>query len=220
MFKNNKTIKIVFYLLVFLAVVFATASITTEQAANDEVMNAELAKEPIVQVTHNNLTVSVNGISVDKTKGKTDIVSCINLPDNSDWLPYTIINDGLDEIYAEQMILIDYKNPETAESSYRCYHFIFPKAVTGKSVKFTIEKLETTIPENLTEEMCKNAQEKISKEHPTFAFSCELGDHSIGFKIAEKPKDMSDEEAYFLINQALTNTMNGPWEMDVEIPSD
>lgn len=218
MFKNNKTIKILFYAMLFLAIFFVTANITTEQAANEEITDAELTEKPIVQVTHNNLTVSVNGISVDKEKKKTDIVSCINLPDNSDWLPYAIINDGSEKVHAEQMILIDYKNPETAASSHRCYHFIFPKAVTGKSVKFTIEKLETTIPESLTEEMCKSAQAKISKEHPTFVFSCELGNHSIGFEITEKPKDMSDAEAYFLINQALTNTINGPWEMDVEIP--
>lgn len=220
MFKNNKTIKILFYTVLFLTILFATANITTEQASNEEIADAELAEKPITQVTHNNLTVSINGISVDKTKGKTDIVSCINLPDNSDWLPYAILYDGSEKIYAEQMILIDYKNPETAESSYRCYHFIFPKAIIEKSVKFTIEKLETTIPENLTKEMCEKAQEKISKEHQTFAFSCELGDHNIGFEIAEKPKDMSDEEAYFLINQALTNTVKGPWEMDVENSSD
>ncbi len=218
MLQTNKTIKIVFYALVFLVVVFVTASITTEKAVNDEVINAELAKEPIAQVTHNNLTVSVNGISVDKTKGKTDIVSCIDLPDNSDWLPYAIIYDGSEKIQAEQMILIDYKNPETAASSHRCYHFIFPKTVTGKSVKFAIEKLETTIPENLTEEMCGEAQEKISKEYSTFMFSCKLGDHSMQYEIVQKPKDMDDEEAFFLIHQALTNTMNGPWEMDVEIP--
>lgn len=218
MLQNNKTLRVFSYAVVFLIVFFATAGITTEQAADDEVLIAEPMNKPIASVVHNDLTVSVNGISTDKTKEKTDIVSCIDLPDNSDWLPYANIYDGLEKIQAEQMILIDYKNPETAASSHRCYHFIFPKVVTGKSVKFTIEKLETTVPESLTEEMCQGAQEKISKEYPEFVFSCTLGDHSIAYDLVEKPKNMNDAEAYFLINQALTNTMNGPWEMEVEIP--
>jgi hypothetical protein len=213
MLKNNKKIRIVSYSLTFLAILFATINVTQALATRDEGV-----EKPLGIVTHNNLSMSVNQISVDGIEGKTDIVSCVDLPDNSDWLPYATIYDGSETIQAEELKLVNYKNPETSESSHRCYHFIFPKAVTSKSVIFTIEKLQTTIPELLTQEMCSNVQNKIRNRYPTFTFSCEIGDHGVGYKITNRPKDMAESQAYPLIREALTNTMNGPWKMDVEVP--
>ena len=213
MLGNNKKIKITIYSLVFLAVFVSTTNITKALAIRNE-----LVGKPIGQVTHNGLSVSVNQISVDKLKETTEIVACINLPDNSDWLPYATIYDGLEAIQNEQLKLVNYKDPETSESSYRCYHFIFPKAVTSKSVRFTIEKLQTTIPEIITQEMCASAQDKIRKEYPNFVYSCEIGNHGLGYKIVEIPKYMTETQASGLINDALTDTVNGPWEIDVTVP--
>ncbi len=218
MLSKNKLVKISLYLLVFLAFFWGTANITAGQAAQNETPSPELVGKPIARNIHNNLTVSVNKISLDSANNKTDIVSCVDLPNNSDWLPYAVIYDGLEKIPAEQLILIDYKNPETTRSSHRCYHFIFSKAVASESVKFTIEKLQTTIPETITSEMCNNAQEKIKREHSSFVFSCVISDHMMAYEITSTPKEMSEAEAYLLINDALTDTVNGPWEMDVKVP--
>jgi len=166
----------------------------------------------------NDVTVSVEEIVVDKAKGKTEIVACLDLPDNGDWIPYASIFDGSEKIYSEQMMLVDYKNPETAETNHRCYRFIFPKAVTSQSVRFSIENLQTDIPENITEEICAEAQEKIRQEYPNFAFSCDVGNHSLDFEITEKPEGMGDEEAHLLIAQALTDIVNASLAVDVEVP--
>lgn len=206
-------IKTVFYSLCFLGVFLATTNLTIALATKDEFVS-----KPITGVTYNNVHATVNKVTVNKVKEKTDIVSCVDLPNNSDWLPYTTITIGEETISAEQMILINYKKPETSASSHRCYHFIFPKAVTSKTVKFTINKLQTTIPESLTQEMCNDAQNKIQVTYPDFSFSCNIGDHGIGLKLNETPQGMNDAEAHFLINDALTNTVSGPWEMNVSIP--
>lgn len=214
MLQNNRSaIKILLFALSFLAVFLTTANLTTAFANRDE-----FVPKPMAQVTHNKLSASLNKISIDKAKGKTDIVSCVDLPDNSDWLPHATIDDGSEIIQAEQLILINYKKPETSASSHRCYHFIFPKAVTKKSVKFTIEKMQTTIPENLTQEMCKEAQNKIWTTYPEFSFSCNIGDHGIGYTLIELPQNMDEIQAYALVNEALTSTVLGPWEMNVSVP--
>ena len=212
---NNKklAIKTSLNVLFFLAVFLSTANLTTAFATRDE-----FVAKPIAQVAHNGVSVSINGVAVDKVKGKTDIVSCVDLPDNSDWIPYSTIYDGSEVIQAEEMKLINYKKPETSASSHRCYHFIFPKDVTKKSIKFTIEKIQTTVPESLTQEMCNDAQNKILTTYSDFLFSCNIGDHGVGYSLIELPENMDESRAYTLVNEALTNTVLGPWKMDIFVP--
>lgn len=76
-----------------------------------------------------------------------------------------------------------------------------------------IQKLQTPIPESLTQGDCDRALEKIKMSYADFSFSCNLGDHGIGFNYQKLPANMTSDQAGTLISDALTETVTGPWEL-------
>lgn len=212
--KKSTTLKIAFHSLYFIILFIVASKVYILASASTD--DSKLLS--ISKVEKNGVFVSVNKITTEKDKGETDIVSCIDLPSNDDWLPHVILNDGTENIPLESGSVINLMDAATSASSHRCYHFIFPKYVQGKTVKLIIEKLQTTIPESLTQDMCLEAQDKIQVNHPDFVFSCNIGDHGVGYTIVNLPGKMGEIQAYGLINDALTNTVVGPWELDITIP--
>jgi hypothetical protein len=167
----------------------------------------------IQSVSLNDVTVSL--MSVEASDSQVKSQACIELPDNQDWLPYAYLEVKGEQIPVEEVALMNAKNSETYESSYRCYDFSFPTTISGDStkVKFVVEKLQTTLPEFLTEGMCIEAEKEIQITYPDFSFSCDIGKQGIGFSISSKPENMNDDEAYSLIFEALTDKVEGPWEL-------
>lgn len=213
--KNSITNKIKSYSLHLIALLLLILLVTTIKAS----ASADATKSnSAVKVEKNGVSVSINKITTNK-KGKTDIVSCFDYPDNDDWLPHVKLNDDTETISLEEGILINPVDPATSASNHRCYHLIFSKElVRGKKVKLVVDKIQTTIPESLTQDMCLDAQKKIQVDYPDFAFSCDIGDHGIGYTITSLPSEMDENQAYGLINDALTKKVDGPWELDVTIP--
>ncbi|MGC1377368.1 MAG: hypothetical protein WA821_14145 [Anaerolineales bacterium] len=213
MFKNKWSAKkIMVYVVCFVFLFLLSARVSAIVSASADEANLK----PIAQTTKNGLTVSINKITA--TTAKTDLVSCFDYPSNADWLPHVALYDGANRIAVEEMSLINAKAPATSASNHRCYHLIFPKGLSGKTAKLVVEKLQTTIPESLTQAMCTRAQNKMTQSYPGFSFSCNIGDHGIGFSINKMPKGMNEAQAHDLINNALTNTATGPWELTVAVP--
>jgi len=212
--KNSLVVKIASYSLWFI-VLFLVASkgYTMVSAFGDETKLPAISK-----IEKNGVSVSVNKVTTDTNKGKTDIVSCIDLPSNADWLPYAKLKNGTEDIAFETTTVIDPIGGDASNSSYRCYHFIFPKELHNKKVKLSIEKLRISLPESLTHDMCLEAQNKIQVDYPDFMFSCNIGDHGISYTIDNLPKNMDEIQAYSLINDTLTSTLFGPWELDITVP--
>ncbi len=174
-------------------------------------------QSPIQSVSANEVTVSLMSVNVESSRVEPTI--CIDLPDNGDWLPYAYVEIEKERIPADVVTLANAKNPETYQNSYRCYEFGFPAEVPGgiEEVKIVVEKLETSLPEFLTEEMCIQAEKELQVNHPDFAFTCDIGKQGVGFSITGKPKDMTDDEASQLIVGALTDTVEGPWEITYSV---
>lgn len=158
-------------------------------------------------------------MSVNVESSRVEPTICIDLPDNGDWLPYAYIEIEKDRVPVDVVALVNAKNLDTYQNSHRCYEFGFPTDVPSGvgEVKIVIEKLETSLPEFLTEEMCMQAEKELQVNYPDFAFSCDIGKQGVGFLISNKPKDMTDDQASQLIVGALTDTVEGPWEITYSV---
>ncbi len=207
---KNKSIKASPQVLLVLAAFLAIALLPI-MLAN---AGADPAQQlPIQSVSANGVIVSLVSVKVESSRVEPTI--CIDLPDNGDWLPYAYVEIEKDRVSADVVALANAKNPETYESSRRCYEFGFPADVPGgvEEVKIVVEKLETSLPEFLTEEMCSQAEKELQVDYPDFAFTCDIGKQGIGFLVSSNPKDMTDDQASQLIVGALTDTVEGPWEI-------
>lgn len=150
--------------------------------------------------------------------GKTIVVACFDYPNNADWLPHGVLVNGDESIPIEGGALINPTDPATSDSNHRCYNLTFSKEIRGQRAIFVIDKVQTTIPESLTQDMCLDAEKKIQIDYPDFSFSCDIGNHGIGYIIRSLPSEMNENQAYQIINDALTDTVHGPWELEVTIP--
>ncbi|MCC6259941.1 MAG: hypothetical protein IT311_03670 [Anaerolineales bacterium] len=175
--------------------------------------NSDPTKQDAVQsVSANNITASLISVEASATQVKSEI--CIDLPNNGDWLPYASIEIKGESFPADGVTLQNAKDPNTYKNSYRCYEFSFSVSVPSDTteLKINIEKLQINLSESLTTEMCAEAERKIQATYSDFSFSCEFGNHGIGFNILEKPQEMTEDQANQLIFEALTERIEGPWE--------
>lgn len=163
----------------------------------------------IDQVTNQGVTVSIS--SVVFAEDQTRFVACFDLPSTAAWLPYAVLVDGSSTIVNSKYTILNWEDPKTFEGTYRCYQYtFFGKA--SPAARFVIKKIQTDIPESLTQADCDRALAKIKNSRADFSFSCKFGDHGIGFNI-QRPTGMTNDEAGELITDALTETVRGPWDL-------
>lgn len=170
----------------------------------------EAGQTVIGQIKKNDVLISLLEVSVEKDL--TDITACIDFPDNGDWLPNAVLEKEYNQIPLYKLALINAEQIETFESNHRCYHFLFPIAA-DESSKFIITEIQTTLPESLTDQDCRKAQETLQKEYPALEFKCETN-HGIRFDIINQPVNMKGENINRLIYEALTKKVEGPWVFD------
>ncbi len=167
--------------------------------------------EVIDQVTNQGVTVSISSVVFEQDQ--TKFVACFDLPSKTAWLPHAVLIDGSTTIVNSKYTILNWQDPKTFEGTYRCYQYtFFGKA--SPATRFVIEKIQTDIPELLTQADCDRALVKIKMSHADFSFSCKFGDHGIGFDI-QKPTGMTSDEAGALITDALTETVTGPWNLQL-----
>lgn len=176
--------------------------------------NPDSTKQNAIQsVSFNDVTVSLVSVAASDSRIESEV--CIELPDNGDWLPYAYLEVEGKQTPVETVALMNAKNADTYKSTYRCYELDFPVGASDDvtEVKVVVEKLQINLPEFLTQEMCAEAEKEIHNTYSDFSFSCEIGKQGIGFTILGKPQDMTEDQANQLIFEALTETVEGPWEL-------
>jgi len=179
----------------------------------------ETQTKAISSIEKNGVTVTVNSLKTEKTT--TDILSCITLPSNADWIPYAVLQDSSGKTAAMEMQLVNARYAETALSNSRCYHFIFPKGYAEEkqdTILFSIEKIQTTISESLTQNDCEKAQAKLAKSQAGLEFSCILEKQGMRIEIISQPKGIDRNMAHMLAYDSLTETVDGPWNLEVKFP--
>lgn len=172
--------------------------------------------EPLASKRSNGVEVSL--ISFELKDDRTMVTSCIDLPDNQDWIVYTSLSDGKITVSADSMAVIKAKDPETFESSHRCYEFEFPLSLdqTSNAISFSVDKLATTLPEALDQDMCDRALAEIQSTRPEISFACIIDPQGIAFENRSEQGVISDKDLFQLINASLTETVNGPWSLPLE----
>ncbi len=201
------------FLGLVLILVLATLTATLATAS------ADITKQkPIQQVSGDGVTVSLMSINIKSTRAEPTM--CIDLPDNADWFPYAYLEVGKNRVAVDTIALVNAKNPATYQSSRRCYEFGFPTGIARGvgQVKIVVEKIQTSLPESLTQEMCIQAQENLRVDYPEFSFACNIGTQGVGFTVSSKPATITDDQANQLIVGALTRTVEGPWALTYNVP--
>ncbi len=166
---------------------------------------------PLASTTQNG--VSVHLINYRLQAPTTKVFSCLDLPDNQDWIVYASLEFGSTLLNADTMAVVNPKDPETYQSRYRCYEFGFTTPIdpSTQDVKFFIEKISTSLPEAIDQEMCDLARTEIQSTQPDISFDCVIDQNGVAFKNTSTSGTISDEDLFQLINNALTETVDGPW---------
>jgi hypothetical protein len=167
-------------------------------------------------VEQNNVSARLTSLEVNKTEIAATI--CFDLPDTSDWWAYPRLEGQFVES-SEGGLTND--DESTIQSTHRCYLYKFYNSkgfniASGQELAIVIDALQTSLPEVITPEMVERANQRLASKGIRFAV--EAQDHAIGFKILAKPENMSEETAYQLIQNALSEYFPGPWRFSVILP--
>jgi hypothetical protein len=164
-------------------------------------------------------TISKTGVTMSIANGTigpdiTDVTACFDLPSNGDWFPEGVLMDGTTAFQPQKIVLLNWRDPQTLAGKHRCFQFVF-KTKASSTAKLSVTKLKTSVPEALTQADCDRALGKIKQRAADFAFSCSIDKHGIAFNLLKLPEGMTDAQAGKLIEEALAEITDGPWELPV-----
>jgi hypothetical protein len=176
----------------------------------------ELSISPNQVVVQNGVSATLTSPQVSRSRILATI--CFNLPDTSDWSAYPRIEGQFFESLAGELVNYD---ASTMQSTYRCYLYKFYNSKgfnlsSGQELAIVIDALQTNPPEAITPEMVERANQRLAPQGVQFTIETQA--HAMGFKILAKPENMSEETAYQLIQNALSESIPGPWRFSVMLP--
>lgn len=173
-------------------------------------------RKSIQETTQNGVTISLKNLDLELAKPVAEI--CIDLPTTEDWLPYLSLRTSAVEMPVEEVALQSAKDPATYSSTSRCYRVTFngrSKDINGE-VTVVVTKIQTTLPEVVSDELCDSGRAKLSVTSPNVDFSCIMSSNGGSIQIVGKPANMTDQEAFGLVYSALVSTVDGPWAFTVK----
>lgn len=196
--------------LIALGVVFSVPLLRITRSTNDPIRSTPLS------------TVEENGVSVSLITSEISpsgalVTACIQLPDNQDWLPYASILVGDETINADSMALLNSKDAKTYENSYRCYEFGFSEENLSHSEvsTFIVDRISTSMPEGLTQDMFAEALTSIQSTNPKIDFTCVIDPHGVRFENLSTDPSITESVLTGLIQDELTRTVVGPWRLKI-----
>ncbi len=173
-------------------------------------------RESIQESTRNGVTVSLKNFDLELAKPVAEI--CIDLPTTEDWLPYPSLQTSIGEMIVEEVALQGAKDSATYSSTLRCCRITFngaSKDIKG-DVTIIVTKLQTTLPEIVSDELCNAGRTKLQVANSDVDFSCAMSSNGGSIQIVGKPANMTDQEAFGLVYNSLVTTVEGPWAFTVK----
>lgn len=164
----------------------------------------------------NGVTISLKKLDFQSAKPVAEI--CVDLPTTEDWLPYLSLQTNAGVMQAEEVALQGAKDPATYSSTSRCYRVTFngvSKDIRG-DVTIIVTKIQTTLPEVISDEFCNAGRAKLHVANPAVDFSCTMSSNGGGVQIINKPANMTGQQAVDLVFGSLVNTVEGPWAFTVK----
>lgn len=201
--------KSILILCVCIAIGLGISLISTRAYAN---ANEAQSNNDVNQVNRAGVTMSIDSSSFGQDS--TDVIVCFDLPSTGDWFPDGVLLDGATTIQPLKIVLVNWRDPQTLEGEHRCFQFTFASKI-NPTARIKVNEIKTSIPETLTQADCDRALSKIKQQTPDFTFSCTIDKHGVAFNFSELPQGMTDAQVGNLIEDALTSTVEGPWELPV-----
>lgn len=166
--------------------------------------------------------ISVNLIGTNYSDGYLQASVCFQLPSEDDWLLGSSAEDvtlliGEKRVPIWGFKLIDWKQSAAGNKTHRCDQLYFPVSADEISQPFTItiNKLATSIPEHPD---CEKAQAKLNSARTGIVIKCKTNTNGGGFEITQKPASIENVQATKLVQEAFSETINGPWVIDAKLP--
>lgn len=166
--------------------------------------------------------ISVNLIGTNYSDGYLQASVCFQLPSEEDWLLGGSAEDvtllvGGKSIPIWGFKLIEWKTSDKGSKTHRCDQLFFAISEDEVSQPFTItiKKLATSIPEHPD---CEKAQAKLRTTNSGIAILCKTSSNGGGYEIVEKPAAIENAQAYRLVQEAFSETVNGPWVIEAKLP--
>lgn len=161
----------------------------------------------------------VNGIEIEivnkQLMGNFLLVDvCYQLPSDADWLLSTHPEDITLTIGDTTILHSGWKDlDETTKSNgnkMRCDRISFQVNRQDDLSRFvvTINHLVTSAPESPD---CDKAQAKLDKRNTGIKIKCSKTESSFSYEVTKKPGNISDYELRQSIENAFSDTVDGPW---------
>lgn len=144
---------------------------------------------------------------------------CITLPTTADWLPEAALVSQQGRVAADGWEILNFKQSKAWSSANRCYRFTFPATLDLNKVanfQIEVERLVTSLPEVITEAQCNTARNRLATNKSGIAIACTSTPNGYTFEVAQKPADMSIDDAYRTSARAFSDVVEGPWAFNIK----
>lgn len=212
---------------------FANSSGTILTSSEEKVINLGIFTEQValledqgrlsfvgnLNVEENSVILLVKKIYVNPTF--TQVNSCIELPNNKDWIPdASLVDDSGNQTRYAYWKLLDYKNPLVQSGSYRCYDFFFDGDFTKDAIEgellFVLTEIKTSIPDNLLELRKLSELTKQTLQEQGLRYHIKRNEQSHEIVIDKKPYDLTYEDAVAMVVESLIIRVTGNWSISWE----
>lgn len=175
--------------------------------------------------TKNNIKIEVLSTQVETGYFGADI--CFDFPSNNPaWSlgdPNNLrLSNGITDVGVYEIDMIPdpttglFKQDNKGDFIGRCDHVRFPiDGFALENLKISIGKLVTDMPESPD---CVQLQTKLDAKNLGIKVKCINEPGMSGVDIVTKPKNMDNVQAQAFITDALTESVNGPWEFGIGTP--
>lgn len=180
---------------------------------------------PIVK-TKNNIKIEVLSSQTEAGYFGADI--CFDLPSNDPaWSlgdsSNLKLSNGITDVGVYEIDMIPdpqtglLKQDDKGNFIGRCDHVRFPVSdgFALENLKISIGKLVTDMPESPD---CDKLQAKLDSKNSGIKVKCINEPGRAGVDVVAKPKNMDNVQAQVLITDALTESVEGPWEFEIGTP--
>jgi hypothetical protein len=170
-------------------------------------------------------TVDANGLSmrletITLSPSYTNVLLCYDppnsnlAPEENDWMPDATIKIG----EAEPVIYLNFSdNGGNVRKGQYCanlgFDIFYDKQPT--TVVLAVERLYTSLPDLLSEELEMSAKENLHRYGIEVDF--QRTEKGYDWKVVNKPSDMTDSDAYNYVIESLITSLEGPWVFVVKI---
>jgi hypothetical protein len=186
------------------------------------------------QTLHDTLSAStpsqtVNGIEVKHVASYRDgddvwITLCYQQPNGKNWIPgrhpddLYITVDGTSYVMSS-VDLIGFYSPSDSQTIYRCDRFFFNVPVEPQDGIYHLS-LEHLAGDVAKADECPEVQQKLAAENSGIQIEClPDSDGYFSFGIVERPENMTDLEASYVVDNMAGEVISGPWQFSFKVIS-